>query len=137
MQYFLSLMHFPLGKATALCFVLLGVFWLLVLATLLGGSDRHQQCSISAPKQAGGAISPARVILPRSDEVDRRLLFYNRVPKSGSSNLVHILKLLARKNNFIHRHSPLTDLKYRKISTRMQVSLKMTILYVYRYINYF
>ncbi|KAK7065484.1 hypothetical protein SK128_007194 [Halocaridina rubra] len=40
---------------------------------------------------------------------DVRILIYNRVPKCGSTSIIHILRLLASQNGFQHYHSQIYD----------------------------
>ena len=56
-------------------------------------------------EQDGGVASNDIDIIDVSDKakVDPELLFFNRVPKTGSMNLVFILEELSKMNNFTHR----------------------------------
>ncbi len=48
-------------------------------------------------------------------KVDKTLLYFNRVPKAGSLNMVHILESLGKLNHFTHKRWPLY--RPRKLTT--------------------
>ncbi|GBM07438.1 hypothetical protein AVEN_60479-1, partial [Araneus ventricosus] len=45
------------------------------------------------------------------ESIDRQRLFYNRVPKCGSTTLITLIRKLAVKNNYIHFNSKIYDKK--------------------------
>ncbi|XP_055943057.1 heparan sulfate 2-O-sulfotransferase pipe-like [Argiope bruennichi] len=45
------------------------------------------------------------------ESIDRQRLFYNRVPKCGSTTLITLIRKLAVKNNYIHFNSKIYDRK--------------------------
>ncbi|KAK7065483.1 hypothetical protein SK128_007193 [Halocaridina rubra] len=53
---------------------------------------------------------------------DARILIYNRVPKCGSSTMVHILRILAKNNHFQHYHSQIYG--QRDLSSKSQRNLE-------------
>ncbi|KAG8180166.1 hypothetical protein JTE90_020464 [Oedothorax gibbosus] len=48
---------------------------------------------------------------PCCDEVDPGRLFYNRVPKCGSTTLITLMRRMAAKNDFVHFNSKVYDRK--------------------------
>ena len=51
-------------------------------------------------------------------EVDAGLLFFNRVPKTGSMNMVSVLQAMSRYNGFTHRSG---DFDRKQLSREEQV----------------
>ena len=59
------------------------------------------------------------------DHLDRRMLIFNRIPKTGSENLAYVIKQLSMVNNFTHIRYGNPD--HRLVSRKDQVRNKILV----------
>ena len=93
------------ASAAFVCLLLAGGWYLYSGPSYLESTNSNLQPSAVVGKPNAPAEPRSSVSGGQGNE----RLFYNRVPKCGSSTLVSLLKKLASRNSFNHIQSPLLD----------------------------
>ncbi len=117
------------GRVLTIAVAGLAVLWLFLILSSLGHKPTVPlETAANMPKpvatmeeeeeeteQSGESKTPSPV------PVDEELLFFNRVPKTGSENFVLILQKLSEQNGFVHKRSGRTDLHWRQATPEDQL----------------
>lgn len=112
------------------CVLVLAVMFIVEvnIANFEEAKSHYSDFNVSRRKAKNIMDPEARdaIDLPKSldDEVYKDILYYNRVPKTGSENLVYILQHLAKVNSFTHLR--FGDPTARYIDEEHQVGMKFS-----------